>query len=69
MTTVSVNETINQVTVTETTVGLVLSTAGPTGPAGDGLPIGGDMGDIIIKNTSANYDASWVPTLDGGTFN
>lgn len=34
-----------------------------------GLPTGGDAGNILIKDTSANYDASWAPTLDGGTFN
>lgn len=37
-------------------------------PAG-GLPTGGDPGNILIKDTNANYDASWAPTLDGGTFN
>ncbi len=33
------------------------------------LPTGGDPGNILIKDTNANYDASWLPTLDGGTFN
>ena len=34
-----------------------------------GLPTGGDPGNILLKQTNANYDASWVATLDGGTFN
>lgn len=34
-----------------------------------GLPTGGDPGNILLKQTNANYDADWVATLDGGTFN
>ncbi|NDD68136.1 MAG: hypothetical protein EBZ29_01730 [Synechococcaceae bacterium WB9_4xC_028] len=34
-----------------------------------GLPTGGDPGNILIKQTNANYAADWVATLDGGTFN
>lgn len=26
-----------------------------------GLPPGGNVGDIIIKRSGANYDAEWVP--------
>lgn len=33
------------------------------------LPTGGLVGNILLKDSSANYDASWVATLDGGTFN
>lgn len=33
------------------------------------LPTGGNPGNILIKQTNANYDADWTPTLDGGTFN
>lgn len=29
-------------------------------PAG-GLPLGGNVGDIIIKTSSADYAAEWVP--------
>jgi hypothetical protein len=47
-----------------------VQTAGPQGPSGDaaGLPTGGDPGNILLKNTNANYDAIWSPVLDGGTF-
>lgn len=34
-----------------------------------GLPTGGDPGNILLKQTNANYAADWVATLDGGTFN
>jgi len=34
-----------------------------------GLPTGGDPGNILLKQTNANYDADWVATVDGGTFN
>lgn len=46
---------------------------GPQGPPGSPseaeLPEGGDTGNILIKQSSANYDANWAATLDGGTFN
>lgn len=64
--------TINQVIVTETAANVVeVQVPGPQGPAGDGtggLPIGGDPGNVLLKSTSANYDAAWVATVDGGTF-
>ena len=41
---------------------------GPQGPAGDALPLGGNPGDILMKDGYANGDADWAPTLDGGTF-
>jgi hypothetical protein len=34
-----------------------------------GLPSGGVQGNVLIKKTSANFDAEWVSSLDGGTFN
>lgn len=34
-----------------------------------GLPTGGDPGNILLKQSNANYAADWVATLDGGTFN
>jgi hypothetical protein len=37
--------------------------------AENGLPTGGDPGNVLLKQTNANYDADWVATLDGGTFN
>jgi hypothetical protein len=63
--------TINQVLVTETATNVVqITTPGPQGPSGDaaGLPTGGDTGNILLKSSSANYDAQWASTLDGGTF-
>ena len=33
------------------------------------LPTGGDSGNVLLKNGNANYQAGWVATLDGGTFN
>lgn len=41
---------------------------GPQGPIGTPLPSGGVPGDILMKDSYANYDADWAPTLDGGTF-
>jgi hypothetical protein len=35
---------------------------------GGDLPPGGDEFDILIKQSSIDYDADWVSTLDGGYF-
>lgn len=83
MTTVNVAAVVNTVAVTEgdaaATVVTVPQTSvvtavtqgpqGPSGVAAGGLPTGGDPGNILIKDTNANYDTSWTATLDGGTFN
>lgn len=37
--------------------------------AEDGLPTGGDPGNVLLKTGTANYAANWAATLDGGTFN
>ena len=74
MTSVNITSTTNTVTVTGDGDNAVVTvaTVGPQGPSGEvagGLPTGGDPGNILIKDTNANYDASWTATLDGGTFN
>jgi len=74
MTSVNISAVSNTVVVTENGSSTVVTaiTEGPQGPSGQaagGLPTGGDAGNILIKDTSANYDTSWTPTLDGGTFN
>jgi hypothetical protein len=82
MTTVNISSVESKVVVTEngsTTVVTVPQTSvvtaitqGPQGATGEvagGLPTGGDPGNILIKDTNANYDTSWTATLDGGTFN
>ncbi len=35
----------------------------------NGLPEGGNVGNVLLKSSQANYDADWAPSLDGGTFN
>lgn len=82
MTSVTVTAVSNTVVVTENGSSTVVTvpvtstvtaiTEGPQGPSGidaGALPTGGDPGNILIKNTNANYDSSWTATLDGGTFN
>jgi hypothetical protein len=62
---------INQVVVTETAANVVeVQVPGPQGPSGDaaGLPTGGDPGNVLLKSSGANYDATWAATVDGGTF-
>lgn len=43
---------------------------GPAGPAGPGLPVGGNIGDIVVKNSATDYDTVWTdaPTFDGVQF-
>lgn len=58
---------------------------GPAGPKGDkgdqgdvgpGVAIGGDIGQVLVKNSEIDYDTKWIDldlvnitgTLDGGTF-
>jgi hypothetical protein len=36
---------------------------GPTGPTGPGVATGGTVGQILIKNSSTNYDTSWSNNL------
>jgi hypothetical protein len=38
---------------------------GATGPAGPGLPAGGTVGQIPRKNSSTDYDVSWVANTAG----
>lgn len=37
---------------------------GPMGPAGVGVPSGGNPGQILTKNTVADYDTSWQDPVD-----
>ena len=82
MTSVNISAISNTVVVTENGSSTVVTvpvistvtaiTEGPQGPSGiaaGALPLGGNPGNILLKQTNANYDASWVATLDGGTFN
>jgi collagen type VII alpha len=38
--------------------------AGATGLAGQGVPTGGNTGDILVKTSATNYDASWQQIFD-----
>ena len=40
--------------------------AGNTGPAGQGVPVGGTTGQVLIKNSGANYDTKWASPAGGG---
>ena len=82
MTSVNVSAVSNTVVVTENGSSTVITvpitntvtaiTEGPQGPSGisaGSLRTGGDPGNILLKQSNANYDTDWVATLDGGTFN
>lgn len=38
----------------------IVGPTGATGPTGTGLPSGGTAGQILYKNSSTNYDYTWV---------
>lgn len=41
----------------------LVGATGSTGAAGEGVPTGGTVGQILTKNSSTNYDASWLAPL------
>ena len=45
--------------------GSATSLVGPNGAAGPGLPAGGTIGQIPRKNSSTDYDVSWVANTAG----
>lgn len=38
----------------------IVGPQGPTGSPGQGVPVGGTYGQMLTKNSSTNYDTSWV---------
>lgn len=40
-----------------------LSYGGISGANGQGVPTGGTVGQVLRKNSSTNYDTSWVSTF------
>lgn len=64
---VVVEETNNTITVTSPPITTVeVTSPGPQGVAGQGVPTGGAVNDILRKVSSSNYDTAWTdaPTLD-----
>ena len=41
---------------------------GATGATGPGVAAGGTTGQLLVKNSSTDYDTSWTDTIDGGTY-
>lgn len=37
---------------------------GPQGSAGQGIPMGGNENNVLVKNSPANYDTSWKSLVD-----
>jgi hypothetical protein len=80
--TVVVNETQYSIVITQdgesTTVvtqpadvEVIVSSLGPAGPAGEGVPSGGTQYQLLQKDSTTNYDASWTsePQVDALQFN
>lgn len=41
---------------------------GAVGPAGVGVPTGGQPGNVLLKSSYNNYESEWSAVVDGGTF-
>jgi hypothetical protein len=76
---VTVDETVStlvvedkaaRVTITGDGTTVEITAPGPQGPVGPGFPEGGVAGQLIVKDSSADYDVSWTDeiTLDKLTF-
>lgn len=72
---VIVDETNNQVIVNEDAQSIVIRSLGTVGPKGDngndgadgvGVPVGGTTGQVLAKNSNADYDTEWVDQTGGG---
>ena len=64
---IDVNVQNDLVIVTESSEDIVVNVsnaAGPQGPAGQGVPVGGSTGQVLKKLSGTNYDTYWA--LDGG---
>lgn len=63
---INITENPIEVNVTDEIV-LIQQTglAGPQGPPGPGVPIGGNAGQILAKNSSTNYDTLWINNAVG----
>lgn len=60
-TNINITEDVINIIVTEETINIEVSGGqGPVGPTGQGVPSGGTAGQLLAKNSSTNYDTSWV---------
>lgn len=60
-----------EVQVPGTLMTVEVSTEGPAGAqgvAGQGIPTGGDPGNVLLKASYSNYEAEWSAVVDGGVF-
>ena len=54
------NEVVEINEVSEIVEIVVSGGIGPAGPAGQGVPIGGTIGQVLGKLSSTNYDTAWI---------
>lgn len=49
---------------TNLSYGGLQGTAGTNGTNGQGVPVGGTVGQVLYKNSGTNYDTSWVSAYE-----
>jgi hypothetical protein len=62
-----VSTVVTENTITNTVIVTAAGPAGAKGDAGLGLPSGGTTGQILVKNSSTDYDTSWSTSSGLGT--
>jgi hypothetical protein len=55
-----VTETNNELVIQEQTQKLEIQSVGVQGPVGQGVPSGGTYGQVLLKNSSTNFDTSFA---------
>lgn len=63
---ISVNVSGNETIVVQSNEITLMKVGGPAGDDGIGIPAGGISGQVLAKNSNADYDTGWVNQTGGG---
>jgi len=63
---VEINVTNEVVEINEVSEIVEIVVTGGTGPAGQGVPIGGTTNQVLAKNSNTNYDTVWIDNSGSG---
>lgn len=59
----------NQIIINEETNEIIISSVGAQGPQGEGVPQGGTTGQVLAKQSNADFDTEWVTPSSSGEAN
>ena len=66
---IEINVTNQVVEINETSEVVEIVTSGGIGPAGAGVASGGTTGQVLAKNSNANFDTEWVDSVSEILYN